>query len=332
VTRGRLALTAVGLALSALAIVALLRAVSAADVADRLASTRLEWMAAAFAVTLFGYLLRAYRWRALLAPQREIPIGRVFTPTILGFLAINTLPARLGEFVRAYLLARAERLPTAGVLGSCALERVLDLVLLAACWGISLLFAPYPEWFRVSGYVTFGVGGLMAAGLWYFHSRHHNAGRHLDGPWLRWLPPRLREGTRGAIPAFGLGLQALGRPGVIARSGAWSAAMWLVNAAVFLIVGAAAGLTLPWWSPFLLVFVVCVAISLPSSPGFVGVMEAACVIGLSLLGVGRAEGLAFGILYHISQIGPLVLLGSYLAVRSHLKPADLAAGPPQGVL
>ncbi len=327
-TGGRLALTAVGLALSALAIVALLRAVSAADVAERLAATRLEWMAAAFGVTLFGYLLRAYRWRALLEPQRRIPVGRVFTPTILGFLAINTLPARLGEFVRAYLLARFERLPTAAVLGSCALERVLDLALLAAFWGVSLLFAPYPDWFRMSGYVTFGIGGLLAVGLWYFQRRHHHAGRFLDGSMLRWLPARFREGARGAIPAFGQGLQALGAPGVLAKAGAWSTAMWLVNASVFLTVGVAAGLTLPWWSPFLLVFVVCVAISIPSSPGFVGVMEAACVIGLSLLGVGRVEGLAFGILYHISQIGPLVLLGSYLALRSHLKPADLAATDP----
>jgi uncharacterized protein (TIRG00374 family) len=324
VTRGRLALTALGLALSALAIVAMLRAVNAADVAEDLRGAHLEWLLAGMAVTVVGYVIRAYRWRALLAPQREIPIGRVFGPTVVGFLAINTLPARIGEFVRAYLLARLERLPAAGVLGSCALERVLDLVLLAIFWVICLLYAPFPEWFRVSGYVTFGIGGLAAVGLWLFQARGHHAGRLLDTGLLAKLPTRLRVGIQGSIPAFGEGLRALGAPGVLVRSGVWSVLMWAANAIGFLLIGYAAGLTLPWWSPFLLAFVVCVAILVPSSPGFVGVMEAACVVGLSLMGVDGARGLAYGILYHLSQIVPLILLGSYFALRAHLRPADLA--------
>jgi glycosyltransferase 2 family protein len=329
VTRGRLALTALGLALSALAIVAMLRAVKAADVAEHLRTTRLEWLLAGMALTVVGYVIRAYRWRALLAPQREIPFSRVFGPTVVGFLAINTLPARIGEFVRAYLLARLERIPAAGVMGSCALERVLDLVLLALFWVICLLFAPFPEWFRVSGYVTFGLGGLAAVGLWLFQARSHHAGRYLDSGILGKLPARLRQGIQGSLPAFGEGLRALGAPGVLAKSGAWSVAMWIGNAVGFLLIGYAAGLTLPWWAPFLLAFVVCVAILLPSSPGFVGVMEAACVVGLSLMGVDGARGLAYGILYHVSQIVPLILLGSYFALRAHLKPTDLAPEPSE---
>lgn len=323
-TRGRLALTALGIALSVLAVVALLRAFRAADVAEHLRATRLEWLAAGMAVTAFGYVLRAYRWRVLLSPQRNLPVGRVFGPTVIGFLAINTLPARLGEFVRAYLLARLERMPTAGVLGSCALERVLDLGFLALFWVLSLRFAPYPEWFRLSGYLTLGLGGLAAAGLWLFQARRAHAERFFDHEWLAWLPTRLKEGIQGAIPAFGDGLTALGAPGVLPRAVAWSAAMWLTNASVFLLIGYAAGLNLPLWSPFLLAFVVCVAILLPSSPGFVGVMEAACVVGLSLLGVDGAHALAFGILYHLCQILPLVLLGSVVALRARIRPADLA--------
>ena len=327
-TRGRLAITALGIALSVLAVVARFRAVRAADVAEHLRATRFGWLAAGIAVTAFGYVLRAYRWRALLAPQRVLPVGRVFGPTVVGFLAINTLPARLGEFVRAYLLARFERIPTAGVLGSCALERVLDLGFLGLFWALSLLFAPYPEWFRLSGYLTFGLGGLAVAVLWLFQARQGHAERLLDHGVLSWLPARLRSGVQGAIPAFGEGLTALGAPGVLPRAVGWTAAMWVVNASVFLLVGQAAGLSLPWWSPLLLAFVVCVAILLPSSPGFVGVMEAACVVGLSLLGVDGASGLAFGILYHLSQILPLVILGSVFALRAHLRPTDLTPASP----
>lgn len=323
-TRGRLLLTGLGIALSVLAVVALLRAVRAADVAEHLRATRFEWLLAAVVVTAFGYVLRAYRWRALLHPQRDIPVSRVFGPTVVGFLAINTLPARLGEFVRVYLLARLERLPVAGVFGSSALERLLDLGCLAVFWVVSLLFAPYPEWFRVSGYITFGIGTLAAGLLWLFQARRAQTERSLEHGILSRLPAGLKGAMKGAIPSFAHALRALGAPGVLPRAAAWSAAMWIVNASVFLLIGYAAGIVLPWWSPLLLTFVVCVAISLPSSPGFVGVMEAACVLGLSLLGVDGAGGLAFGILYHLSQILPLVILGSIYAVRAHLKPADLA--------
>jgi uncharacterized protein (TIRG00374 family) len=327
-TRGRLALTALGIGLSAVAIVALLRVVRAGDVAEHLRATRVGWVLAAMAVTLFGYVLRALRWRDLLSSQASLPLGRVFGPTIVGFLAINTLPARLGEFVRAYVLARLERLSTAGVLGTCAVERVLDLVFLALFWVVSLSFAPFPDWFRLSGYLTFGIGGVGAVALWVFHVRIRDAERFLNGALVSRLPTKFREGLRAAVPAFGEGLRSLSRPGVLARAGAWSLAMWLVNGSVFLLIGLAAGIHLPWWSGFLLAFVVCVAILLPSSPGFVGVMEAACVVGLSLLGVDGAIGLAFGILYHISQIVPLAVLGIVYALRAHLRPSDLAAETP----
>lgn len=323
-TRGRIALTALGLGLSALAIVALLKAVRAGDVADHLRETRLGWLLLGMLVTLFGYVLRAARWRELLAPEARLPLGRVFGPTIVGFLAINTLPARIGEFVRAYLLARLERLPTAHVLGTSAIERILDLLLLAIFWAASLAFAPFPEWFRVSGYITFGIGGLAAAAVWLLHARRHAAERFLDGDLVSRLPGRLRDGLRSTVPAFGDGLKSLSAPGVLAKSAGWSVAMWLVNGSVFLLAGLAAGLQLPWWSAFLLVFIVCVAILLPSSPGFVGVMEAACVVGLALLGVDQAKGLAFGILYHLTQIVPLIVVGTYYAFRMHLHPSDLA--------
>ena len=91
--------------------------------------------------------------------------------------------------------------------------------------------------------------------------------RDRRGP-LAALPDRWKTGIREAIPAFGEGLRALGAPGVLARSSAWSILMWLANAVGFLVIGYATGLDLPLWSPFLLAFVVCVAILLPSSPGF----------------------------------------------------------------
>lgn len=316
-SRSRLWLTGIGLALSAVAVVALLRSIDAADAARRLATARPGWIVAACLLTSVGYWLRALRWGEILAPHGRPPIGSLFRATMIGFLAINTLPARLGELVRVYVLARTERLRTATVLGSVAVERIFDLIALGSFWSLSLLFAPYPDWFRWSGVITFGLAFLMAGVFWAIHAFGGWTWAAELSALLSWIPERPRQALTAAIPAFGDGIRAAGRPSVMFRSAFWSAAMWAVNGAVFLLVAESLGMRLPLWSPLLLAFVVCVAILLPSSPGFVGVMEGACVVGLGLLGVGGAEALAYGLLYHLVQLIPPIALGSYFAIRGH---------------
>jgi uncharacterized protein (TIRG00374 family) len=328
-TRSRVWLTVLGVLMSAVAVVILFRAVDAADMWRRLRAADPAWFLAACVSTVAGYGIRAVRWGELLAHVRRPAFSRLFSATMVGFLAINTLPARLGELVRAVALARPERIPTATVLGSVAVERVLDLAALGAFWSLSLAFAPLPDWFRWSGFFTLGAAAGVAVALWAVHRSRGWHQLSAEGALLRKLPERFRGRIGAAIPAFGEGLQAIVRPGVLGRSAGLTAVMWLVNAAVFLMTGYALRLHLPIWAPFLLAFVVCVGIMVPSSPGFVGVMEGACVVALGLVGVGGAEALAYGVLYHATQLLPLILLGTWYALREHLG-SEVLHGVPEG--
>lgn len=318
-SRSRLWLTALGLLMSAVAVIALLRSIDAADAARRLAAANGWWFLASLAVTVLCYAVRAQRWGEILSPYGRRPTAaRLFSATMVGFLAINTLPARLGEFVRAYALARSERIPTATVLGSVAVERVLDLAMLGIFWSLSLLFAPYPPWFRWSGAITVLIAVAIPAALWAMHRFGGWSWAEETSLLFRWLPSRPRRALVGAIPAFRDGLRALSHPRVLLRSGAGTVLLWILQGFGFLLIASSLGTRIPLWSPLLLTFVVSVGIMLPSSPGFVGVMEGACVVGLGLMGVGGAEGLAYGILYHASQLLPLIVLGSWYAVRGHV--------------
>jgi uncharacterized protein (TIRG00374 family) len=327
-TRPRVWLTVLGVLMSAAAIVVLFRSVDASDMWRRLRSADPGWFAAACVTTVAGYGIRAVRWGELLADKRP-SFSRLFSATMVGFLAINTLPARLGELVRVVALSRPERISTATVLGSVAVERVLDLAALGAFWSLSLAFAPLPDWFRWSGLITLGAAGAVAVGLWAVHRSRGWRFFSAEGPLLRRLPEHVRHRAGDAIPAFGEGIQSIVRPGVLVRSGGLTAVMWLTNAVVFLMAGFALRLHLPLWAPLLLAFVVCVGIMVPSSPGFVGVMEGACVVGLGLVGVGGAEALAYGVLYHATQLLPLILLGTWYALREHLG-SEVLHGVPEG--
>lgn len=322
-SRSRLWLTALGLGLSVVAVVALLRSIDAADAARRLAAADWGWFGAATLATVASYGIRAQRWGEILSPHGRPSTSRLFSATMIGFLAINTLPARIGEFVRAYTLARTERIPTATVLGSVAVERLLDLGVLGIFWSLSLLFAPYPDWFRWSGYATIVLAGSIVLIVWALHRFGGFSWAEEKSLLLRWLPDRPRRALTAGIPAFGEGLRALSKPRVLLRAALGSGALWIAQGAVFLLVASSLGMKIPLWSPLLLAFVVSVGIMLPSSPGFVGVLEGACVVGLGLLGVGGAEGLAFGILYHATQLLPLVVLGSWYAARGQAGPGAL---------
>jgi len=322
-TRPRVWLTLLGAAMSIAAIAILLRGIDAADTWRRLRGANTLWFVAGCVVTVVGYFIRAVRWGDLLASNRRPPFGRLFGATMIGFLAINTLPARLGEFVRAYALARTERMATATVLGSVAVERVLDLAALGVFWSLSLLVAPLPPWFRWSGFVTLGITVAIGGGLWGFHRfRGWDALAAPEGLLSR-LPDRPKRILMAAVPAFGAGVLAIAKPRVLASATLWTALMWAVNVSVFTIVGFSLHMSLPIWAPFLLTFIVCVGIMVPSSPGFVGVLEGACVVALGLVGVGGPEALAYGVLYHATQLLPLVLLGSWYAVREHVGPEVL---------
>src|SRR5688572_6716716 len=88
-------------------------------------------------VTGLTYVLRAMRWQYLLAPIGHARFGTAFRATVIGFAASSLLPARAGEVIRPYFLARKEHLSATAAFATIILERLLDLVT------VLLLFASF---------------------------------------------------------------------------------------------------------------------------------------------------------------------------------------------
>ena len=87
------------------------------------------------------FWLTAIRWQVLLRPVKRVGIHRLFAITMIGFMANNVLPARLGEFVRAYALGRSEALPPSLPFATIVIERIFDgfTLLLFLVGGLSFL-------------------------------------------------------------------------------------------------------------------------------------------------------------------------------------------------
>ena len=79
---------------------------------------------AAMPVFLLHLLARAWRWRFLLLPAGRPAYSSLFGSMMIGFMANNLLPLRLGEFIRAYVLGRRENLGFSLVLATLVVERI----------------------------------------------------------------------------------------------------------------------------------------------------------------------------------------------------------------
>src|ERR1700730_3099527 len=89
---------------------------------------RPEWLAFSLATMVVNLSIRSLRWQYLLEPLGPTTFGSAFKATAVGFAASSLLPARAGEVIRPYFLARHERMSATGAFATIILERLLDLV------------------------------------------------------------------------------------------------------------------------------------------------------------------------------------------------------------
>src|SRR5690606_24798391 len=85
------------------------------------------WGVPLYLASLLIYaFLRSARWWFLVSPLGQVRFGDVMLAGLAGALWIVALPWRLGELVRPALLARRSGLPVSQLLGTVAIERVVD--------------------------------------------------------------------------------------------------------------------------------------------------------------------------------------------------------------
>ena len=61
-------------------------------------------------ILFFAHYIRAIRWEVLLSPIKRVSVLNLFSANMIGFMANNVLPARLGEVIRPIMIARKEKI------------------------------------------------------------------------------------------------------------------------------------------------------------------------------------------------------------------------------
>jgi len=298
------------------------RDVPFADVWANVRNANWLLLLAAVAVATAGFGVRAIRWKYLLEPVLpDSSLRNRYAAVNVGFMANNLLPARVGEFARAYALSKVEPVRMSAAMGSLVVERVLDgIVLLGILLG-SMASPGFPDAASLEGgplatamdMIVIGVLALIVIliGLIVFPRAVVRLGERV----ARLLPGDYERAVVDALEAFLKSLAVLRSPRLLGLSFLWSVGFWLFHGLSFwlgmLAFGIHVGLSAAYFTEAVVGFVVAA----PAAPGFFGTFHFGAGWALSVFGVPEARSLAFAYGYHLGGFIPVTVIGLWYAGR-----------------
>jgi glycosyltransferase 2 family protein len=293
-------------------------------VATAIRNANIPLLLLATAVATSVFWIRAWRWRAILDPIHDGTTFRSrFAAVNIGFMANNVLPARVGEFARAYAISRLEPVPVVAGLSSLVIERLFDALTLVAQLFVAMALPGFPAWpanaemdfpgiaQRLGIFVALGGIALFLLVLW-----PRPTVRAFEAVANRVLPKRVRRPVVDALEAFLTGAGILRNGRLMAEVGAWSVVLWIVNATAFWIAMHAFGINVSFVGAVFFNSCLAFVVAVPAAPGFVGTYELAHVLVLTRLwGYDQGTVLGYALGFHLAAFIPVTLMGLYYANR-----------------
>ncbi len=332
----------VGLALVLLAW--FLRHANLAGVWHEIAGGRLDLLALALGFTILTYTLRALRWQYLLAGLGRTRFSTAFRATVIGFAASFLLPARAGEFLRPYLLAKRENLGFTATFATVILERVLDAVTVLLLFAVFLLFDPSLSRADPAAVKAVTGGGLVAACgagailvVFFFLAGHPDKLGRVSLKAEAVLPARVAQRLARLLQTFAEGLGAVRRLPQLLMVMAWSLPLWLSIAAGIMLVTRAFHITVSFVGSFLIMTVLVVGVAVPTPGAVGGFHEAYRIAATSFFQTPNDRAIGAAIVLHAISFVPVTILGIVFMAREGLtlgrmrRLADERAGAGEAV-
>lgn len=292
---------------------------------------------AAIGVATSGFLVRALRWKVLLDPVKaDTHLRSRFASVAIGFMANNVLPARVGEFARAYAFSRLEPVSASAAFGTLVVERFLDGVVLLLFLVLPIVSPGFPSEVAFSGgagsaVLSAGIGtvavvlvALVLMALW-----PESFVRVAERLFVM-LPRSMERPALAGLEAF-LGSIAIVRDArLLALAFAWSVFFWAWHGISFWLGMLAFGIDTGFVSAIFTEALVGFGVALPSAPGFFGTFHFAANIALSeVYGVPEAQSLAFAFGYHLGGWIPITSIGLWYAWSLGLSIREMGAAEEQ---
>lgn len=285
------------------------RGIDFREVADGFGQIRMGYVLLFLAIVFCFQLLRSFRWGLMLRPLDRVSQLALFSVSSVGFLAIISLPVRLGELARPYLITKKSQIRMTAALGTILVERICDSIAMLIIFGAVLFFIPFlPPWLVRSALLVSLLTLLFMAAMIILLMKRDAALTALS-PFINRLPDRFAGKIDGLLHQLIDGFKIFSDVRLLVLTVLLSVLIWTINAASIYALFHAFALNLSFTAATVTMIILLIGIAIPAAPGFIGNWHYACVLGLTLFGVSKSEALTFAVIYHFLSIGLVVALG-----------------------
>jgi uncharacterized protein (TIRG00374 family) len=290
----------------------------------------LSMLLVGFGFVVATYLARTFRWQVLLRPLGRVSFGTTFRATIVGFAALGLLPARAGDVLRPYMVARKEGLSAPATFATVVMERVLDLVavlgLLAVyAWGFATP-TDVPDSLRYPIELSAAVAGAAAIVLfvvmWVLASHPERIGGFVRAA-DRVLPHTIAHTLADVATAFSRGFVAAKNPATLLSGVLWSFVVWVCIAGETWAVTRAFDIDMRFAGSFLVQVFLVIGVAVPTPGGVGSFHEAYRWAVTTFFHAPNDSAVAAAIVVHLVSYIPVILGGLVLMILEGMSVHEL---------
>lgn len=266
----------------------------------------------AFVVFYAGFILRAARWRAMLARAGisadhgyDVPPTRgLIEIYLLSWFANCLVPAKLGDAYRSYLLKRSTGAPFSLGVGTILAERLIDLlVLVFAMLGAAVVvFGRHQPAQATRAFIAGGalivVGAAGLAVMWALRNKlEHRLPARVRAQYLR-----MHDGLFASL-RHPMGFILI------------SLVIWLSEGLRLYLVSSALGADITPSTALFVALLSSLLTAIPITPAGLGIVESAMVVMLRLVDVNVSLAASVALMDRVVGYWSLVVVGIVLYVR-----------------
>jgi uncharacterized protein (TIRG00374 family) len=319
-----------GLAVSSICLYLAARQIDFLAVKSNLKNINLFWLLLSTIGILVSQWVRGARWARLLKPINEVSNEKSFQIYSIGNLANLLIPLRGGDVLRAWFMAGSLSVRKSLILATVVTERLIDLIFFGLLLGLSLTLYSLPEWVTLSGIILVSgslflililvllkVDLLSLNALWRF----------IGILFPHQMALRFQEITAG----FLAGLAPLKSSREYITFLLETVVMWAAQGLFFYLLFYSFNFQTEYNlginASLLILALTTVAVTVPSSPGYVGTLHLMALLSLEICGVPSAQAFSYALIAHATFIGVTILLGIYGLIGTRIQARTLFKAP-----
>lgn len=313
---------AIGLAISAVFVYLAFKDVDFDEMLHALVNANYRWLFPASVAMLLSHWFRALRWRFIMEPIKPVKVGSLFSALMIGYASNNIFPLRLGEFLRAYAIAKSQNISKTSAFATVVVDRLLDILSLLLVLAITVFLYPMPQNIKNWGYaVSVATVGLIVFMVFLMEKTDATV-RLLE----KIMPGRVFAIVQKVVRSFLQGFMVFKKSEHYLSILMLSLAVWFLYAVVVYLSFFAFNFTENYgvglYESLVVLVIISIGLMIPASPGFVGTYHWFCMKSLSLFGIPESEALSFAVISHALNTIPFTIVGLLYFWKENLHLSD----------